>query len=103
VINFEKELEAQRNFSREAFGPYFRPKGIIDHIRKELFEIEADPFDVEEWIDVAILAFDGAMRSGRSPEEILIAYAAKQEKNRSRNWPDWKQSDPDKAIEHIQD
>ena len=101
MIDFEKELVAQKHFSRGAFGPYFRPKGIVDHIRKECVEILEDPNDLEEWIDVAILAFDGAMRAGYSPAEVIQAYADKQTKNRGRDWPNWEQSDPDKAIEHV--
>ena len=74
--------------------------GVVDHIRKELREIEAEPGDLKEWIDVAILALDGAWRSGASPAEILAALVAKQDKNEARTWPGWRGADPDKAIEH---
>ncbi len=53
-------LYRQREFSLRTFGPGPRTAGVIDHIRKELREIEADPLDLEEWIDVVLLAFDGA-------------------------------------------
>lgn len=99
--SFKTILSEQKEFSRQTFGPFFRPNGILDHIRKECLEIEADPFDAEEWIDIAILAFDGAMRTGRSEEEVLALYEYKQQKNFRRSWPDWTQSDPDLAIEHI--
>lgn len=93
-------LARQRRFSEAAFGPGPRVTGILDHIRKELAEIEADPVDLEEWIDVVLLALDGAWRVGHSPQEITAALEAKQSKNESREWPDWRTADPDKAIEH---
>jgi Protein of unknown function (DUF550) len=93
-------LERQRAFSRETFGPGARTKGVLDHIRKELAEIEADPADISEWVDVIILAFDGAWRAGWEPIEIVAAIVAKQAKNEARTWPDWRTADPEKAIEH---
>jgi len=93
-------LQRQRNWSGATFGPGSRAQGLVDHIRKELTEIEADPTDLKEWIDVAILALDGAWRSGAQPQEIIAALVAKQTKNEGRLWPDWRTADPNKAIEH---
>lgn len=93
-------LARQRAFSERTFGPGRRTHGVIDHIRKELLEIEADPIDLGEWVDVAILAFDGAWRAGHEPQEIVDAIVAKQARNEARTWPDWRTADPDKAIEH---
>lgn len=93
-------LERQRAFSERTFGPGPRAAGVCDHIRKELAEIEQAPADVEEWIDVVLLALDGAWRSGASPEQIAAALEAKQSKNESRTWPDWRTATPGKAIEH---
>ncbi len=100
-LDLVKHLYRQRAFSERAFGPGDRTAGVIDHIRKELVEIEAVPGDVSEWIDVVLLAFDGAWRSGYSPEQIAAALEAKQSKNERRNWPDWRTADPGKAIEHV--
>lgn len=94
-------LERQRDFSLKTFGPGPRTKGVVDHIRKELAEIEADPADIMEWVDVIILAFDGAWRAGWDPQAIVNAIVAKQTKNEARQWPDWRTADPDKAIEHV--
>lgn len=93
-------LHRARSFSERTFGPGARTAGVVDHIRKELREIEADPSDVMEWIDVVILAFDGAWRAGWTPEEIVAAIVTKQTKNEGRTWPDWRTTDPNKAIEH---
>lgn len=94
-------LDHQRQWSRDTFGPGPRTAGVLDHIRKELAEIEADPTDLTEWVDLIILAFDGAWRHGAEPSEIIAAIKAKQARNESRSWPDWRTAEPGKAIEHI--
>lgn len=93
-------LRRQRDWSLKTFGPGDRSNGVLDHLLKELAEIEAQPDDLSEWIDVAILAFDGAMRRGFTPEQVAAALLAKQAQNEARTWPDWRTADPDKAIEH---
>lgn len=78
-------LRRQASFSERTFGPGERVAGVCDHIRKELREVEADAAagvpTLSEWIDVIILAFDGAWRSGATPEQIVSALIAKQTKN----------------------
>lgn len=98
-----EHLEHQREWSLKTFGPGSRTMGVIDHIRKELAEIEADPQDIREWVDVIILAFDGAWRAGWEPADIIAAIQAKQAKNEARAWPDWRDCSPDRAIEHVRD
>lgn len=99
-FNLLAHLQRQREFSELAFGPGARSAGIVDHIRKELLEIEAAPTDISEWIDVVILAMDGAWRAGATPAQIIAALQTKQAKNESRTWPDWRTVPADKAIEH---
>lgn len=96
-------LHRQRAFSEKTFGPGARTAGVLDHIRKELIEIERASDDLSEWIDVVILAFDGAWRAGHSPEEITAALVAKQTTNELRAWPDWHTAEPGKAIEHVKE
>ena len=93
-------IERQRDFSTRTFGPGTRTAGVLDHIAKELDEIRKAPTDLSEWADVIILALDGAQRTGAAPQDIIDAIVAKQDKNESRDWPDWRDQDPDKAIEH---
>ena len=95
-----EHLARQRQWSRETFGPGTRLLGVLDHIRKELAEIEADPTDLGEWVDVIILAFDGAWRAGWEPQQIIDAVKAKQARNEARVWPDWRGLSEDAAIEH---
>jgi hypothetical protein len=99
----QDHLDRQREWSLRTFGPGRRTLGVIDHIRKELDEIEAAPIDVEEWVDVIILALDGACRAGWESREIIAAIKAKQAKNEGRSWPDWRTMSPDQAIEHVED
>ncbi|MBB3752499.1 hypothetical protein FHT44_005011 [Mycolicibacterium sp. BK634] len=94
-------LQRQRDFSLKTFGPGQRTDGVLDHIAKELEEIRQDPTDVSEWVDVIILAFDGAWRAGWDNQQIIDAIHAKQLKNEAREWPDWRTQDPNKAIEHV--
>ncbi len=94
-------LYRQRAFSRATFGPGARTAGVCDHIRKELAEIEAAPADITEWVDVVLLALDGAWRSGATPEQNAEAIQAKQTKNEGRDWPDWRTAPTDRAIEHV--
>lgn len=94
-------LARQRAFSEKTFGPGLCTEGVVDHIRKELNEILEKPTDLSEWIDVVILALDGAWRHGGTPELILATLVAKQTKNEARQWPDWRTAAPGKAIEHV--
>jgi len=102
-MNLKNHLELQKKWSLETFGPGPKTLGLIDHIKKELQEIQAEPHDLEEWIDVVILAFDGAIRAGHEPEKIVDALVKKTVTNMLRKWPDWRTADPDKAIEHIKE
>lgn len=99
-FDLTQHLYEQKEFSENTFGPGIRTEGVTDHIRKELEEILKNPSDLMEWVDVMLLAFDGAWRSGHSPEEIVDTIKLKFEKNKNRKWPDWRTSDPNKAIEH---
>lgn len=96
-FDFWAHLNRQRAFSERTFGPGARTAGVIDHIHKELREIETDPSDISEWIDVVILALDGAWRAGHTATSIIEALVAKQEKNEARQWPDWRTAPADKG------
>lgn len=103
TFDLAEHLRRQRLWSDKTFGPGPRTAGVLDHIRKELAEIEETPSDLEEWVDVLILAFDGATRIGHSPEDVIAALLAKQQKNEARQWPDWRSQPLDKAITHVKE
>lgn len=99
-------IERQREFSLRTFGPGHagdRVRGLRDHIEGELDEVECAPFDTEEWIDIVILALEGAWRTGSTSREIALTLREKQAKNEARKWPDWRTATPGKAIEHIRE
>lgn len=134
IIDFIAHLTRQAAFSKATFGPGPRTKGVIDHITKELREVEkvyekpARDYlprpamshvegiraqhgeAAKEWVDVAILGFDGLLRSiaaanphwtfDRVAEQAVALVISKQGKNELRDWPDWRTADTEKAIEH---
>lgn len=77
------------------------PLGPLDHLKKEIAEIESEPHDTKEWVDAIILAIDGYLRAGGNVGNVLHDLFAKQEKNFTRKWPDWRLFDPNKAVEHV--
>lgn len=72
--------------------------GITKHIEKECVEVRKWPTDLEEWIDIMILAVDGYWRHGGLPEELLPRLRAKQRKNIGRKWVST--GNPDDPVEH---
>ena len=96
-------LDRQRAWSTETFGPGARTQQIIAHIRQELEEIAENPADVTEWLDVVILALDGAWRTGLGSQEVLDALAAKRDRNEARTWPDWRTIPSTEPIRHLTD
>ena len=82
----EEYLEDQIEWSKRTFGEGKRTEGILKHIEKEIIEVRKSPEDLLEWIDIAILALDGAWRAGYQPEEIVMALVEKQEINFGRKW-----------------
>lgn len=112
MTDFEAHLVRQMVFSRATFGPGERMNGVLDHISKEIEEVRKGHGDSAEWVDIVILALDGLTRrlwasSDYKNSAALIAEVAvkmiidKQSRNETREWPDWRKSDPNRAIEHV--
>lgn len=70
---FVELLKEQHEWSLKTFGPNQRTAGVLDHLQKEIEEVSAQPDDLAEWADCLLLAVDGAMRAGASPQR-LAAY-----------------------------
>lgn len=87
-------IKRQSEWSEKTFGKGKRTKGLIEHIKSELEEIEETPNDIMEWIDVIILGLDGAWRAGFSPEEICEALKRKQEINFNREFKKPSEDEP---------
>ena len=104
-------------WSLDTFGTGARTKGLTEHIRKELLEIEEAPEDLLEWIDVFMLATDGFWRAytahhtseeeitydvlERAAEKFCYLMMYKDNLNRSRKWP--KPTSQDHCNEHIKE
>lgn len=111
-MDLKQYLIRQMAFSHATFGHGTRTQGVIDHIRKELVEVEESDGSADEWVDVVILALDGLTRQvafanvvRAHPETVSETacrmIANKQARNEARAWPDWRTADPNKAIEHV--
>ena len=100
-MNLVDYLDIQREWSKIVFGTGPRVEGICKHIEKELKEVRADPTDVIEWVDIALLALDGAWRAGFTPQQVCDAMIAKQAINIKRKWG--KQVSGDEPIVHVKE
>lgn len=98
---FTRFVKRQKKWSKATFGDGQRTVGIIKHISKELQEILYNPDDALEWIDVIILAFDGAWRAGLTPRQLQAALEYKQLVNRRRKWPP--PGPADEPNEHVRE
>lgn len=109
-------LRHQIAWSVNRFGHGRRTEGICKHIEKELAEVRANPADIKEWIDIAILALDGAWRCvwytgeslnryGLVNQESLAKYTVTALEDKSReNWFERKWPEPgqeSEPVEHI--
>lgn len=84
--SFLSYVRKQKEWSIKIFGAGLRTLGISKHIRCELVEIEEQPEDLEEWIDVIQLAIDGAWRIGYSAQEVFDCMKSKLAINQNREW-----------------
>lgn len=99
MFDLQSYIGAQRHWSARTFGLGARSEGICKHIEKELCEIRSAPEDLMEWVDVIILALDGAWRAGYAPSQIVAALQMKQEINQGREWP--APGPEDEPTEHV--
>lgn len=67
-------------WSLRTFGAGDKYKGVVEHIRRELAEIEADPSSLVEWVDVVMLAMDGALERESGAAAMQAALSASLER-----------------------
>lgn len=93
-------IARQQDWSKRTFGDGMRTRGLSTHIRKELAEIADDPRSLEEWVDVILLALDGAWRCGpHEPDTVARAILDKQHVNmHERTWT--RPATEDEPAEH---
>jgi len=100
-VTLEDCIKRQQTFALKAFGEGDHSKGLLEHIKKEVIEIYEDASDTEEWVDIIILAMEGAWRTGASPKDIADIFNLKMSKNERRAWPAIGSIEPGKPIEHL--
>lgn len=76
-MNIAQLLTSQVLWSQKAFGPGFHPERVLKHIEKEIAEVRSQPSDVMEWVDIAILALDGAWRAAGGSNNLLAPRTAR--------------------------
>lgn len=91
-------IQRHKDWSLKTFGEGRRTEGLCKHIEKELQEVRQNPDDVFEWVDIIILAIDGAWRSGHSPLQVVNALIEKQAINFGRTWEE--SGSEDEPVEH---
>jgi hypothetical protein len=101
VFNLTEFLRKKNIWSVQTFGRSNGIEGVLRHIESEITEVRANPTDVTEWIDIILLAFDGAFRSGYTAEQVVSALIQKQAKNVRRQWPDWRTKKEGEFSSHI--
>ncbi len=112
MADMKAHLTRQMAWSRATFGPGESRDRVLDHLTKEIAEVRGSGGESAEWVDLVILSLDGLTRRlwaasnyEKSADEIaetaVKMIVGKQGRNERRDWPDWRTSDPSKAIEHV--
>jgi hypothetical protein len=102
LMNIKEYVEQQINWSKSTFADHPNLDSILSHIEEEIAEIRENPTDPYEWIDIIILALEGAWRiAGLTPEEVALYLRSKQEINSQRSWPDITTYPKGKPIGHL--
>ena len=99
MMTIKEYIQEHQEWSLKTFGEGNHTEGLLKHIEKEVEEVRRFPHNLLEWMDIIILAFDGAGREGYTPEQIASALIEKQNINRGREWP--KITDASQPTEHV--
>lgn len=84
-----EHTKKQVEFSQKTFGKGETTESVIERIKQKLEEVKACPEDLYGWVDIMMLAIDGATRQGWSADRIAQALPDKLAINQRRAWPDW--------------
>jgi len=93
-MTIKRYIRHLHKWAVKMFGEGPRVEPVLKHIESELAEIRGNPTDIMEWVDVIMLAMDGACRAGHSPKEISDALQAKLVLNRIREWDAPREGEP---------
>lgn len=83
--SFDELFQEQKKFSLKTFGirPHTAP---LHHLKKEVDELLAEPYDDSEFADCMLLLMDAWWRKGGTSQELIKACLDKQEINKNRTW-----------------
>ena len=97
---FQKLAADHAEWSQSQFGSDLERDwtGPLAHMRKEIAEVEEQPFDRDEWADMLLLLLDASRRSGLNATGLILAAEYKLSINKNRIWGD---PNPDGSVEHI--
>lgn len=84
-VGLDALAQEKARWSTKTFGEGKRTRGLLEHLRRELAEIEQNPDDLVEWVDVILLAMDGYQRHGG--RTLLEDLRKKHNVNMRRTWP----------------
>lgn len=87
-MDFLNFLTEKKRWSYQTFGEGYKLEKICKHIESELVEIRETPNDLYEWVDLILLALDGALRVAKSPMAVLSTIYKKHQINVDREWVD---------------
>lgn len=76
------------------------PEGPLQHLAKEVVEVQEAPDDLEEYADCLMLLVDAARRAGYGLMELIDAWGRKLDICKAREWP---VPVPGQPCEHIRE
>lgn len=80
-------LAIQQDISRKAYGPQRSPNSAALDCGDALGHARENPIDLYAWVDLAMAAFEGALRSGNTPFAIAQAMTNRQSEMATKRWP----------------
>ncbi|MEL6295926.1 MAG: dATP/dGTP pyrophosphohydrolase domain-containing protein [Pseudomonadota bacterium] len=89
-------------WSVETFGSV-GPIGALKHLEKETREVQENPADLFEWVDLYFLLWDAQRRAGVTDAEIAAAGEEKLAVCRRRTWPKAVEGQPTEHVRSIHD
>lgn len=73
-------------------------RGPLEHLKKEIKEVESNPGDVTEWADMFLLYLDGLRRAGIGFPMLVEVAKRKLKYNQARQW---NKAENGKVSEHV--
>lgn len=106
MINLVTFIHDHWTWSQKTFGEGDRTEGLLKHIARESDEVRAADHPDQalgQWVDIIILAIDGALRAGHTPLAVAQAILNKHRINKGRRWPPLVNQIPGEPNEHIRE